>query len=760
MTVRQRSWLLPAAVLFLIAGILAGRASASFWPALAAVLPAAAAICLLKGRARFAACMVLSLALGAFSGSLAWHPALPEEKEYEVRGVITDDVTSGSFSQVRTVLSHVTLDGHEFSAGVYWTFYTDEAGIPEGLKPGMEVTFRADLYHPSGADNPDSYDFREELLRRNITAGVYGCDDLRISDPGFFSFPGFTASLRAEITAALIRKMGDEAGAYTAALLLGERNLIPAEDRAAFARLGIAHVLSVSGFHVGILAGLLAVLFRLMKLRPGVRFSVLAAVLLFYCALCGWNQPVLRASLLILAMMGGKLLNRPRIGLHMLCAVLFVMLLVSPVQLSGISFQMTFSAMLGITLVSGALTRKNPCRGKVSRKLWDAAAVVIGAQLGILVPELYWYQKLPLLGFLVNIPVSAFASWLIALDWAVLVLLPVPFLSDFAAKLASLMTSVLAGVVRSLSGLPGITLWTHAAGWITFAGVALVFFGLCDMLRLKRRTRILAAAAGVLLVAGSLLPQQHTATEYIQFSAGNADAAVLWDRDRVVVMDTGLEDGVLSGFLRRRRLTPDAVILTHLHTDHVAGLRSVLSDEIPVRLVYLPEGAEEQLVHEDVRALLEDLRAGGTEIRYLSRGDGIALPSGSLTVLWPEGGKVRPNQDANNYALVSYLRLGNVSMLHTSDISGSYEMYSAVPADLLKVAHHGSPNSSSGEFLSAVDPRAALLSCGRLSRHQTFSERLGDGVLLYSTARDGALTVVFSGDSFQIIPFIPDHGGS
>ena len=760
MTIRQRSWLLPAAVLFLIGGILAGRASGSFWPALIAVLPASAAVCLLKGRLRFAACLVLFLAAGAVSGSLAWHPSLPEAGEYEIRGVITDDLRTGDFGQVRTLLSHVTLNGREYSAGAYWSFYVREGSLPEGLEPGKAVSFRAELYHPRGADNPDSYDFREELLRRGVTVGLYGCDDLAVSMPDFFSFPGFTASFRARITDTLIQKMGKEAGSYTAALLLGERSLIPADDRTAFARLGIAHVLSVSGFHVGILAGLLAALFRLMRLRSGIRLALYAAVLLFYCALCGWNQPVLRASLLILAALAGKLLNRPRVGLHMLCAVLFVMLLVSPVQLTGISFQMTFSAMLGITLISSGLIRKNPFRRRLPRRLWDLSAVALGAQLGILVPELYYYQKLPLLGFLVNIPVTAFASLLISLDWLVLVLLPVPGLSDLAAFLASAATSLLTGTVRSVSVLPGIMLWTHAAGWLTAAGVILVFAGLCAMLRLKRRSRLLLLSAGLLLAAASLLPHRHTATEYYQFSVGNADAAVLWDRDRVIVMDTGSEDGVLSGFLRRRRLTPDAVILTHLHTDHAGGLRSMVNDEIPVPLLYLPEGAEDQQVHEDVLALLEELRAGGTEIRHLSRGDSLILPSGSLDILWPEKGKTRRNQDANGYSLTSLLRLGTVTMLHAGDITGTYEMYSALPADLLKAAHHGSPGSSSPEFLSAVSPQAVLLSCGKLSRHRDFAERLDSRTVLYSTAAGGALTVVFSDDTYTVIPYISDHGGS
>ena len=758
MTARQRSWLLPPAVLALIAGILLGRNTPSPALALVACLPVLATVLLGKGLLRFAACLVLSLAVGVAAGSLAWHPSLPPEADYDVQGVISDEIRSGHFGQVRIKLTHVTLNGREHSGGAYWTFYlSDDEELPAGLEPGKFVSFRAGLYYPSGSVNPDGYDFREELLRDGIDIGLYGQENLEVSDPPFFSFPGMAASLRHRLTEMLIDRMGEETGGYTAALLFGQRSLIPSEDRDAFSKLGIAHLLSVSGFHVGILVGLLALLFRLLHPRPVTRLVLYAVILAAYCALCGMNPPVVRASLLLLVSLGGKILNRPRTGLHAVCAVLYVMLLWSPVQLTGVSFLLTFSAVLGLTLVTPGIMRHNPFRRRLPRWLWDSAAVVFGAQLGILLPELWFFQKLPLLGFIISIPATAYASALIALDWITLLLLPVPGLSGLLASLASAATSLLTGLVRNLSALPGISLWAHAPNGVTVLGILLVATALCALLRLSRKTRGCLLAAGVVLTVVSLLPMPHTSTEYIQFSAGNADAAVLWDQDRVIVIDTGTDDGILSTFLRRRRLTPDAVVLTHLHSDHAGGLRSMLDDEIPVPLLLLPAGAEEQLVHEDITALLAQLRASGTEIRYLGKGDELSLPSGSLSVLWPENGKTRPGQDANRYSLVSLITLKGVTLLQSGDISGEYEMYSAVPADLLKAPHHGSSSSSSEAYLDAVDPQAVLLSCKSESRHLSYAERLSPDTVLWSTARSGALTLRFDEGRVAVIPYLQEN---
>ena len=175
------------AALFLMAGILLGREMSSPLLPWLACLPAVTAVFLLRGRFRFVACLVLFLAFGAAVGQTAWHPVLPPEGEYEIRGIVSDEIRRGSYGQVRTCLSEVTLNGRALSSGAYWTFYTDDDSLPEGLEPGREVSFRAFLYHPGGAENPDGYNFREELLRRGVTVGIYGKDGLAVSSPSVFS---------------------------------------------------------------------------------------------------------------------------------------------------------------------------------------------------------------------------------------------------------------------------------------------------------------------------------------------------------------------------------------------------------------------------------------------------------------------------------------------------------------------------------------------------------------------------------------------
>ncbi len=752
MTARLRGWLLPPAALCFAFGVLLGRIASSPWYGMAALLPAAGAVFLLQGKKRFCAVLTVFLALGCLRGYQAYHPSLPEPGSFLVSGIVSEEIQSRTSGQFRAALSDVTLDGTPLPGGnAYWSFYADE--LPQGLAPGMQAVFQGRIYHPSGPSNPDGYDFREELLRKGIRAGIYGMTDLTVSVPDRFSFAGWTAALRHALRVRLIAVLGEETGEYASAMLLGTRSFLPREDRTAFSRLGVAHLLSVSGFHTGVLVALLSLLFRLLCLPRKVRLWLYAAALLLYSALCGWSQPVLRASLLVLLAEEGRLLNRPRLLTHLLCAAFLVLLFLSPVQLTGLSFLLSFGAVAGLALITPFLSALlSPARPSF-RRLWQGLSAGLGAQAGILLPELYAFQELPLLGLLVNIPMIALGSGLIGLYWAVLLTLPFPRLSSLLCAAARLATSGLLSAVRFLGSLPGITLWTRASNWLTAAGVLGLTAGLCALFRWKRRSRMLLSCGGVLLIVLSLLPRPHLSSEYIQLSAGSADAALLWDQDRVIVIDTGYDDGVLSNYLHRRRLTPDAVILTHLHSDHVYGLKALMEDRIPIPLVYLPDGGTEAAVHPDVLALLEKLRAAGTVIRALSAGDRLALPSGDIRVLWPEKGKTRPGQDANESSLVLRVSVKGAALLQTGDLDGRYEMYAAVPADILKAAHHGSVSSSSPAFLSTVQPVTVLLTCDSADRHLQFQDRLGD-VPLFSTAVHGMLTVRFSDRGYTVETFL------
>ena len=255
------AWLLPLGTLFFMCGILLGRSASTWPPALAALVCSLLAGLLLRHSLRALAVLLCAASFGALLGWPAWHPALPEEGTYHIVGTVAQEVSLREDGQVQTVLQEVTLNGEKLAHAAYWTYYLAVGeSLPDGLMPGARVSLAARVYHPGDATNPGGFSFREYLLQRDITVGVYGADDIEVSPPG--TLLGWIAHVRHDLAERLMAVMGQETGAYAAAMLLGEREFLPERDQTAFRTLGIAHILSVSGYHVGVLTALLLLLLR------------------------------------------------------------------------------------------------------------------------------------------------------------------------------------------------------------------------------------------------------------------------------------------------------------------------------------------------------------------------------------------------------------------------------------------------------------------------------------------------------------------
>ena len=756
-TPARYGWLLPAGTLFFACGIMLGRITSGPELLLASMALGLGAALLSRRWMRFAALMLIVQSVGGLWSWQALHRALPEEREYAAGGVIAQEIELREDGRVRTVLSGVTLDG-QAAPDAHWTFYLDEdAPLPDWLVPGVHVQMTARVYHPDGQTNPGGFNFREYLLQRGISIGLYGADGLEAAEAAF-SLRGSMAALRHRLILGLNGVMGDESGAYAAAMLLGARDFIPEDDRAAFNDLGVAHLLSVSGFHAGVLICMMQLLTRPLPVGRRGRLILQALLMGFYCLLCGGNAPVVRAALLLVWREYTRIRQKQVLPLHALCVTALIQLLFNPMLLTGASFQLTYSALLGLTLIYPRLHHALACRRAWSQRLWQGFAAALSAQLGVLPAQLYWFGELPLLGVAFNVLLIPAAGLLISLYWLTLAALPIPGLNGLLGSLADWGTTALLTVIRFLSSLEITSLWTRQADGFTLLGWALLMTGMSGLLpRRVRRGRRILCLLGAAMMAAILIPLPENTTRYIQFSVGNADAALLQDQDMTVVIDTGEEGRPLAQYLHQRRQSVELLIITHLHTDHGSGIRALIDEGIPIGVCCLPYAAETPDIDEEVLPLLEELRRNGTEIRYLSRGDVIELPSGQLTVLWPEAGRVFPANSANDVGLVMQAEITGVTMLLTGDLTGDYAPYIAHPSDILKVAHHGSKVGNTAEFLAAVQPQLLLQSNRLASRTEHMAALAGD-VPLYITDVHGAITIDFEGEGrFSVSHVLPQQ---
>ena len=167
--------------------------------------------------------------------------------------------------------------------------------------------------------------------------------------------------------------------------------------------------------------------------------------------------------------------------------------------------------------------------------------------------------------------------------------------------------------------------------------------------------------------------------------------------------------------------------------------------------------AERQKLDEDALALYSRLLAEDIPLTALASGDELRYNRSMIRVLWPERETVRSGHDANDYPLALAIDLDGYTLLAASDLTGLYERYAAVPADVLKAAHHGSSNSSFDDFLHFVHPSHALLSVSSGSRSlpgEDLLNRLAQHQIgIFRTDECGDITLSVQNGQLIITPY-------
>ena len=690
-----------------------------------------------NGKSLYLPCMGLAVMLGLLRCGFAAHPVLPPEGAYAVSGTVQGEAARRETDgRIAVYLKDVALAGESAAYRAYWTYWPDgeDAPLPQD---GQRVSFSGRIYHPMAQSNPHGFDFRLFLLQKGVTLGVTGANNLTVT-PGS---PGVLTHLRGSLRERLDVLLGAH-GPLAAALLLGDKSGLPDEVAESFRTAGAAHVLAVSGLHVMILFSCIVLALRRFSPSQAAVLAVSAALLLLYGLLAGMQASILRAGLLMLYVQSGRIVRRRADPLTALALAFAVILAFRPLELFAAGFQMSFGAVLGLILLgdrAGQMTRR--IRRPALRHVAEAYTGALCGATGAALPVAWYYHRLSPVGLLISPVLVAAVTLLLPLLLFCLALsfvwMPLAWLP---ARAAGLLCGALTRAVQWSASLPFAAFRVPRLPWYAQAAIVLALILCTRYVRLSVKKRVLTAGAVLAVSVGVLLLTRNTAVRYLQFSEGNADAAVIEDGGETIVIDAAEYGGDLADYLLSEGRGIDHLILTHLHADHALGLQDLLRRGVPIGALYLSGEATVTPVSDACMQVIGQAQSAGIDIRTLSAGDSLATDRVHIDVLWPEAGGANPLADANDFALALRIDLDGVTMLHMSDISGAYELRAAAPAQVLRVAHHGSASGTGARFLDAVAPDIALISARRASA--AVLQRLADaGVTVYDTDSGGALTL-------------------
>jgi competence protein ComEC len=643
----------------------------------------------------------------------------------------------------------------------------------KGLHPGMMLGGQLKVYPLKSPTNPGLFDYRAYLRSEGIIAQgkLTHLNRYQASD-SWISFQG----LRTEVTAIIDSLYAPEQAALAKAIVMGEKSDLTQRTRSTFVRAGLAHIMAVSGLHVGILIGLFWILIPYIWTKSWGRWLGLAGVVtlcFLYAGLAGFPASVMRASIMGILLVAGKLFSKQRNMLNLLGFSALVILLVDPTQLTDVGFQLSFAALVMIVVVWSSIYQWIP--GRIRGTWWmkwigSVVLMSIVIQVGLLPFLIYYFDQISIVGPMLNVLALPLVSVFLPVALVIILLYP---LWTSAAMLLNMVPAIGLWVIQTLAEWsvkwPGSWIALHGSQaqmlWIVIMAVlGVLLIGSWSYPRIRWKTAIALLMVGLIGVSQSIYQRLQPPELIItMLDVGQGDAIhIQTPSGKNLLIDAGRwSPGYNSGsFVIRPYLEAlgidhlDAVILSHPHADHIGGVPSLIeASTLSIGRIIQPSSTSESKLYERIISLA---REKDIPIQTKTAGDTIAVdPQLLVTVLGPIQSKAQWS-NLNESSLVLRMDYGQRSFLFEGDAErgSEQEMEAAyggfLDTDLLKVGHHGSKTSSSAEFLNEVNPTWSLVSLGWKNRyhHPNRSSirrlRTPQNHLFY-TSRSGAIIIKSDG---------------
>jgi competence protein ComEC len=702
-------------------------------------------------------------ALALLAGALRYQSAVPDLDDpglvahYNDRGWITVEGIVADYPDQRDTWTNLTLavESLEQEPG-------QEAEPARGRilvrAPRYPQVRYGDRLRVSGLlETPpvfEDFSYEEYLQRKGISSVIWHPQIEELGSGQGSPWRGALFAAKGRARQALGHLLPDPEAALLQGIVLGTKSSISRELYEKYNATGTSHIIVISGVNITLVSGLFSLIFGRLLGKRRAYWLTLGGIAA-YVALVGADAAVVRAGLMGGLYVTALYLGRRSTAYVSLLATALALTIINPLSLWDAGFQLSFAATLSLILFAPALERllerglahflAPEYAGRTVRSLRDGLVMTLAAQILTVPLVAYHFGRLSLVSPLANAlialvqpPVMVLGS----LAAALALLPPLEPLAQVVAWIPWLCLAYTDAVVQWLAGWPlvSIPVDSMGPGWLLLcgAGLSLGAAGLW-LSDARRRQRLLArvrapagwpgyaalslAGAGAVLawLAVAQLPDGRLHVAFLDVGQGDA-ILITTPMGQQVLVDGGPSPAALTSALGKEMAfwdrSLDLVIMTHADADHLTGLVEVLNRYAVG--AWLDNGlASEDVLYTECQALQEG--TAGAVRHVLAAGHELDLGQGvTLEVLHPPPGGM-PAGDANANSVVLRLVWGQASFLLTGDIEAEAEaqlLRSGQPlaALVLKVAHHGSGDSSGAEFLAAVAPRYAVISVGAENR--------------------------------------------
>jgi len=570
-----------------------------------------------------------------------------------------------------------------------------------------------------------------------------------------------------------------------AALVLGQRGPSLDDLNQAFQRVGLAHLLSISGLHLAILAGTVLLLARMTNVSPQVERLIVILFVIAYLFLVPARIPVWRAGIMVLVTTSAGLTGRRFHHTTILAYAAGGLLIWRPTELYQPGFQLSFGIVLGLMMFTGRFRDRlfGPIQHEPETEVWSLSRFTVEyGRTALIVALTAWLVSFPLVAFHFG-SVSPFAAPLsIVAIPIVTVILAAGFITTLTAVIFPSVGLILSpvlywsceGLIRLVEVLDGWSCSNVAVGYPSLIWTLLMAGAIVWWMAVKhqnKRVCWLRWGCVAALVFWLFMPRlgiqfqsDQAKSRLIMFAVGNGSCYVVQSGHEAIMFDagsgsySGIGSAVIVPALRRLDIFKvQTVIISHADMDHFSASVDVMRAMGTQRLLLTPLMIQQAEEYPDgaPALLMAEARRMGIEIESVSQGDTRSIGEAKLNWLHP--GWDDPYTKDNDRSMVTRVDLNDRRFLFTGDLQEEAALRlmmlpgDMLQADIMELPHHGGWSEQAESLVEMIDPEIVLQSTAPFRlKSDHWEDALKDrqryitakhGCTIISINRDGAFEV-------------------
>ncbi|MBO7448300.1 DNA internalization-related competence protein ComEC/Rec2 [bacterium] len=724
--------------LFILSGTLSGMLLSEIaspiplWLLLAlAFLFFLASYFVLREKGRFSQCMVIYL--GGLIGGLVNYAAVDKRpnrnvEEKVLRCELLHDASWQGGEEGRKFYTRleVKTDEEKLLLSLY-------SAKPIDLRAGTKIEAKAKLRPFKGKDAPGCFDRKSYYARRNIyREGTIKGKDITV-DRSAAENTSLMRKLREKADSALQSEKHPNAALLLRLMLLGSDEALPTSLEKGLRKSGVAHILAVSGLHIGLISGVWLMLLRAFGISRLAFDLPLLPFLWFYVLFLGDRPSVLRAVILMTLIVLGRVFNKATLSLHFLMVAAWLYAIISPKQIFSYSSLLSFSATAALLVILPNIASQFSAKDENKKFLEKAARfikeyflqslkITFCVTLFTLPVILAMLHMVTPFGFLMNVVIIPLCAVMLSAGlWrlAVFYILPASVSSLFYDQ-ALWLWEKLMPLIALFGDTPWLTI--NVPPFSVFAVLvyylAIAFFALYCKTGERLHRDIFLCLVLVLCSHVFKPPAYDDALRVTALDVGQGDCFVMRsDLGPLWVMDCGRTTGnsskgetVAVPYLRNLGVQKIyCLYISHYDDDHMGGAKDIIS-AIRTKTIVAPPVMDFETNGWELMRLAEKL---GVKWVTLTKGQKF----NDSTALWPPFDPLPPTSNSRSLVLLTPFK--GYSLMWTGDLPKTYEFDllrgcegSLTPVAVYKIPHHGSSSAGNEYFLARLRPKISLLSVG------------------------------------------------